>query len=79
MITNDAWLRLVNYEGSGEYLQLCSEALEEVQRVHAHRLAEKQRAFAAQEAAHLRSTSATVYVQGIRDAADLIDPEKEET
>jgi hypothetical protein len=43
----------------------------------AHELAEKQRAFAEQEDAHLRSTSATIYVQGIRDAADLIDPTKE--
>lgn len=44
----------------------------------AHELAEEQRAFAAQEDAHLKSTAATVYVQGIKDAADLIDPKEDD-
>jgi hypothetical protein len=41
----------------------------------AHALAEKQRRFAEQEDTHLRTTPASVYAQGIRDAAALIDPE----
>lgn len=38
-------------------------------------LAEKQRGFADQEDAHLTTVGASYYVQGVRDAADLIDPE----
>lgn len=74
-----AWQDLVNYDGSDEYLALCSAALAEVQQDYAARLARKIRAFAEQEDGHLGSTSATVYVQGIRDAASLIDPEETES
>ncbi|MFJ6667451.1 hypothetical protein [Streptomyces sp. NPDC091383] len=44
--------------------------------LHAQELTAVQREFAEQEDAHLRTTSASVYVQGIRDAADRIDPAK---
>jgi hypothetical protein len=40
----------------------------------AHELAEWQRAYAEQEGAHLTTSGAAFYVQGIQDAADLIDP-----
>jgi len=70
-----AWQKLCDYDGSDEFLALCSDALADVQQEYATRMARRIRAFAEQEDGHLRSTSATVYVQGIRDAADLIDPE----
>lgn len=41
--------------------------------LHAQELAAVQREFADQEDAHLATTSASVYVQGIRDGADRID------
>jgi hypothetical protein len=44
--------------------------------LHAQELATLQREFADQEDGHLATTSASVYVHGIRDAADRIDPTK---
>lgn len=71
---SDLMLRLGMVAGSYSP-QRDGELIDALLRDHAHELAERQRGFAEQEDAHLRSTSATVYVQGIRDAADLIDPE----
>lgn len=41
-----------------------------------HHDAETARDFAEQEDGHLLNTAATAYVQGIRDAADRINPEE---
>jgi hypothetical protein len=57
-----AWAQLVNSNGSEEHLELCNEALMEIQRETARKLAEKIRSFR----------------DVIREAdwlADLIDPE----
>lgn len=42
---------------------------------HEHDLAERQRRFAEQEAAQLTTPAGALYVLGIREAADRIDPE----
>lgn len=60
-----AWARLAHWDGSGEFLALCNEALLEVQREHAHKLAEKIRA-------HCPCAPGCC---SCGTAADLIDPE----
>lgn len=54
--------------------KLVEEGVDRLLGKHAHELAETIRAFADQENGRLRNTSASVYVQGIRDGANLIDP-----
>lgn len=44
---------------------------------HAHELADQQRAFADQEDGQLTSLCAGIYVRGIRDGADHIDPKEQ--
>lgn len=69
-----AWAEIVNHDGSDEWLELCSEALTEVQCEIAHRLAEKIREDAAWDEVNGEKWR---NIEGKRDAADLIDPEKE--
>jgi DNA-binding SARP family transcriptional activator len=63
-----AWAELVNHDGSDEWLELCNNALVEVQTETARKLAEKIRSQDPVEAA-LAGQDAW------RIAADLIDPE----
>lgn len=67
-----AWAELVNANGSDEWLELCSRALEEVQR-------ETSRKNAAKIRAHITDVITEHGIgysdQGWFGAADLIDPE----
>ncbi|MFF5471058.1 hypothetical protein [Streptomyces achromogenes] len=81
----DVFHRTYQTEGASEsarealirsvYSKLSQNQMEKLVDAYAHELAEQQRTFADQEDAHLETTSAAVYVQGVRDGADLIDPE----
>ncbi|MFF1625583.1 hypothetical protein [Streptomyces sp. NPDC058272] len=63
-----AWAELVNADGSDEWLELCSRALEEVQREQSRRNAAKQR----QKAADMERRG---MVPSVRFVVNLIDPE----
>ncbi|MFG3014324.1 hypothetical protein ACGFZB_28675 [Streptomyces cinerochromogenes] len=67
-----AWAELVNANGSDEWLELCSRALEEVQRETSRRNAAKIRA-----ASVTGDTNwdAITWTRGMKHGADLIDPE----
>ncbi|WP_228973420.1 hypothetical protein [Streptomyces sp. DH12] len=68
-----AWAELVSRDGSDEWLELCSRALEEVQRETSRRNAEKIR----ESTLHLAGTVTGDSVRRVVNelAADLIDPE----
>jgi hypothetical protein len=65
-----AWARLVSWDGSDEFLELCSAALVEVKTEHARRLAKQIRS-----AVPPGITTGSPYTSGQMFAADLIDPE----
>jgi hypothetical protein len=68
-----AWARLVQWDGSAEFLELCNAALAEVQR-------ETSRRNAAQIRADVDAGEFCVsQVDGARDAANRIDPDREES
>lgn len=66
MSPNSPWLRLLEWDGSDEFFALCSEALNEVQSAHAHRLAQKIR--------NENPDRDADWSDGVDWAADLIDP-----
>lgn len=63
-----AWAQLVNSDGSDEHLELCNQALIEIQTEHARRLAEKIR--------DELFDSYGGFHDGVHAAADLIDPKE---
>jgi hypothetical protein len=71
-----AWMELVNADGSDEWLEKCSAALEDVQRETLRRAAKKIRAASAHYAA-FRSEDMQARADHGRRMADLIDPEVE--
>ena len=68
-----AWAQLVNADGSDEWLELCNEALKEVQHETARKLAEKIRSDADRRYGDNEISFAAL--MAAHDTADLIDPE----
>ncbi|OSC76504.1 hypothetical protein B5180_01740 [Streptomyces sp. BF-3] len=69
----NAWLELINTDGSDEWLELCSRALVEVQEETLRRAAKKIRA-----KADTFSNWDFTTRRDMREAADLIDPDVED-
>lgn len=67
------WDEIVNANGEDEWLQMCNEALVEVQREHAHKLAELIR----KDIGPVKDSSDN-FIRGASYAADLVDPEVED-